>query len=189
MLKYCLLSLIVVGQVFAVGLKPSFSLGLSASKYSWTEDWDGDTETNNFITMRLGATLPFSRIIGVTINILSLSFYDEGSVTSIGGGGLSSLMGIGGFSSSVGLIELLPISPVAPFFKQYITIDKFSSDDGYSLTYSDIGFSLGAEFSSSSRLKPVLEGFFGFGSEGYGSTDESISHKNYGVGFSIKCDL
>ncbi len=184
MLKYCLLFVLALGQVFAAGLKPSFDLSFNVRKLSVSNHYEGDY-SDTYTSINLNTTLPYSKVVGLTVELMALSFYNDYNIFNIGaGGGFSSLWGFGSFSTKIGLIELIPSMKVAPFFKQFFTIDRIGGADS-DITSTYIGLGFGVEFNGSSKVRPLVEGHVSRGSIDTFREDFT----NFGIGAGVKLEL
>jgi hypothetical protein len=162
-LIFCFLILFCIS--FADGVKPSFSMGAGWS-YIKPSGYSGE----HFVNMGIGATAPFSRYVGLRASVFGVTL----------GGGATSL----GVSGRVGLVEIIPLGAVSPYFGQNIWLDNISVS-GDNATYFGVGLSIGMEFLNNYHVSPYVSGGFGFeiiGASGY-DTNTAIS---FGAGAGIR---
>jgi len=186
MYKYSITILLIVGLGFSYGVRPAFDFG-----FRWTNmemSQDDMSASEDYMALTIGTSVPYSKVVGLYVEIAAITFYD-GDMTNlnIGGGGLASFFPFSGIGSKFGLVEMIPSKSVSPYFKQYIMFDRWSSDF-YSMTFYALGFAAGAEFLSSSNVSPIFEGFVSYGSINQDDFyyDESIGIFNYGFTFSVR---
>ncbi|UCC11098.1 MAG: hypothetical protein JSW02_06970 [candidate division WOR-3 bacterium] len=187
MYKYSITLLFIVGLGFSYGVRPAFDFGFRWTNMNVSDEYADASE--DYIALSIGTSVPYSKAVGLYVEIAAITFYD-GDMTNInlGGGGLASAFPLSGIGSKFGLVEMIPSKSVSPFFKQYISLDRWSSSYDYSITIYSLGLAAGAEFLSTSNVSPLLEAFVSYGSMSEGGTyyDYSTDILNYGFSFSVR---
>ena len=190
MYKYCITLLLIVGLGFSYGVRPAFDFGFRYTNMDISDEYADASE--DYISLTIGTSVPYSKVVGLYVEIAAITFYDQ-NMTNInfGGGGLSSTFPISGIGSKFGLMEMIPSTSVSPFFKQYITLDRWSSSSeyyDYTITIYGIGLATGVEFLSTSNVSPLFEAFVSYGSmsEGDSYYDYNTDILNYGFSFSVR---
>ncbi len=183
-----IITLLLVGLGFSYGVRPAFDFGFRYTNMDISyEDFDGNED---YLGITIGTTVPYSKVVGLYVEIAAIAFHN-GNMTNLNiGGGITSFFPISGIGSKFGVVEMIPSERISPFFKQYIMLDRWSSDF-YSLTFYAFGFSGGAEFLSTPNISLLFEGFASYGSlnEDDFYSEESIGIFNYGFAFSVRFSL
>lgn len=187
MLKYNTIALLIVSLAFSYGVRPAFDLGANWSNLKLSSE--GYSQTTDYIAIRLATSVPYSKVVGLYAEVAAITWMEEGTSTNFGGGGFSGFMSLGGISSKLGLIQVVPSKSVSPFFKEYFTIDRLSfSYYDETFTFLSFGLNAGIEFMSSSHISPIIEGQLTIGSQGSsgGGYDSSSSLFSYGFGLGLR---
>ena len=190
MYKYSITLLLIVGLGFSYGVRPAFDFGFKWTNMNRSDEYADESE--DYIAFTVGTSVPYSKVVGLYVEIAAISFYDyDVTNINIGGGGIGSFFSIMGFGSKVGLMEMIPSQSVSPFFKQYIMIDRWSisyNGESSSITIYALGFATGVEFLSNSHVSPIFEGFLSYG--GYSDSDPYYDYGedilNYGFAFALR---
>ncbi len=189
MYKYSITLLLIVGLGFSYGVRPAFDFGFRYTNIKMSyEDMDASTD---YLALTIGTSVPYSKIVGLYVELAAITFYD-GNLTNLNfcGGGSSPYFTFSGIGSKIGLVEMIPAQSVSPYFKQYIMLDRWSSDF-YSYTFYALGFSTGAEFFTPTNISLLFEGFASYGSlnEDDFYTDANMGIFNFGFTFSVRLSL
>ncbi|KYK38132.1 MAG: hypothetical protein AYK18_08130 [Theionarchaea archaeon DG-70] len=160
MQKYSMALVLIAGLAFSYGVRPAFDIGASWSHLSLSSYGYDDSE--DVFALNIGTTVPYSPYVGLHAEVFAFRF-NEITELSIGGG--TDFMGIYGFGGKVGLIEMIPGRSNSPYFKQHLTLDRYSAE-GSSITIFGIGVSAGIEFMSHSQMSPFIEGNFAYSTVG-----------------------
>lgn len=181
--KYLIAFFCITGLAFSLGVRPSFDLGFGWTSVKMSDDY-GD-QTDDYTAIRIATIVPYSRIVGLYVEIAAINFFEGGKEMYIGGGGMSGLV-FGGLGTKLGVVEMIPSKTVTPYFKQFIMIDRLSDESDFTMTFTSFGFGAGLEFLSTSYVSPVIEAGLSIGSAGtsssYGSSSTSIFSYGFGAG-------
>lgn len=190
MYKYSITLLLIVGLGFSYGVRPAFDFGFRWTNMNVSDEYMDESE--DYIALTIGTSVPYSKAVGLYVEIAAISLYDNDLTNlNIGGGGLASFYPLIGIGSKIGLMEMIPSKSVSPFFKQYIVLDRWSMSymgESSSVTIYALGLATGVEFLSSSNVSPLFEGFVSYGSYNESSSyyDYSTDILNYGFAISIR---